>query len=128
MSSSESGGIEAGKLHLPRRPAAPPLRLVLDTNIWLDWLVFEDADVEPIKAALAAGRAEVVVDEAVVTELARVLAYPFGVRTLTAEAQSRCLAECGRVSVRANGATDTPRHPLPVCDDPDDQKFLDLAL
>src|SRR5262245_8306563 len=97
MGSSE-GVKEDGALHLPRRPAAPPLRLVLDTNVWLDWLVFEDVDVEPIKAAVMAGRAEVFVDDAVVTELERVLAYPFGQRTLTAEAQSRCLAECARLT------------------------------
>jgi len=106
----------------------PPLRLVLDTNVWLDWLVFEDRDVAPVKAAVAAGRAEVVVDDAVVAELARVLAYPFGARTLTPEAQSKRLAECGRVSVRSHGAeVGVQGGPLPVCGDPDDQKFLDLA-
>ena len=120
--------VSQGALHLPQRPVAPLPRLVLDTNVWLDWLVFEDIDVAPIKAAVAAGRAEVIVDDAVVAELARVLAYPFGARTLTAQAQSKCLAECGRVSARANGATVTARQPLPVCDDPDDQKFLDLAF
>lgn len=32
----------------------PILRLVLDTNIWLDWLVFGDPSVAPLKSALAA--------------------------------------------------------------------------
>jgi|SRR5215831_6767032 len=121
-------GILEGTLHAPQRPAAQPLRLVLDTNVWLDWLVFEDADVAPVKAAVAAGRAEVVVDDAVVDELARVLAYPFGARTLGREAQSKCLAECGRVSVRSvDVETDTRSKALPACGDPDDQKFLALA-
>jgi putative PIN family toxin of toxin-antitoxin system len=125
MNSGESGGT----LHLPQRTIASPLRLVLDTNVWLDWLVFEDPDVAPVKAAVVAGRVEIVVNEAVVLELARVLAYPFGARTLTPEAQSRFLAECGRVSARPDGSEVTVHAMrLPVCGDPDDQKFLDLAL
>ena len=128
MRSSDGERIEGGTLNLPCRPVASPLRLVLDTNVWLDWLVFEDPDVAPVKAAVAAGRAEVVVDEAVVAELARVLAYRFGARTLTPEAQSKCLAECGRVSARPGSTVLEPQaSPLPVCGDPDDQKFLDLA-
>src|SRR5262245_38353051 len=119
MSSKQSAGIEAETLHLPKRPPAPPLRLVLDTNVWLDWLVFDDADVAPVKGAVATGRAEVIVDDAVVAELARVLAYPFGARTLTSEAQSSCLAECGRVSARSSGAEVGHKGSLlPVCDDP----------
>src|SRR5262245_13548852 len=128
MSSSESDATEAGTLHLPRRPAAPPLRLVLATNVWLDWPVFDDADVAPMRTAVAAGLVEVIVDDAVLDELARVLAYPLGVRTLTPEARSRCLAECVRVSARSSdGALDHKGNSLPVCDDPDDQKFLRLA-
>ena len=117
-----------GTLHLPQRPVLPPLRLVLDTNVWLDWLLFEDPDVMPVKAAVAAARAEVVVNDAVVAELARVLAYRFGARTLTPDARSKCLAECGRVSARSVGPdAQAERRSVPVCDDPDDQKFLDLA-
>jgi putative PIN family toxin of toxin-antitoxin system len=113
----------------PANTVAITMRLVLDTNVWLDWLVFEDPDVAPLKAAVTAGRAEVFVDEASEAELARVLAYPFGNKTLTVEAQAACLAECRRVarrgdSERVNGEL----RPLPLCSDPDDQKFLDLAF
>jgi putative PIN family toxin of toxin-antitoxin system len=104
-----------------------PLRLVLDTNIWLDWLVFDDPAVAPVKAAVAAGRAEIVMDEAGEAELARVLAYPFGSKTLAPEAQAVCLAECRRTSLRDEGKGKGNRL-LPVCSDPDDQKFLELAL
>jgi predicted nucleic acid-binding protein len=41
-----------------------PLRLVLDTNIWLDWLVFDDAGIAPLKAAAAAARTEIFIDDA----------------------------------------------------------------
>ena len=106
-----------------------PLRLVLDTNVWLDWLVFDDPDVAPVKAAVAAGRAEVFVDEASEAELARVLAYPLGIKTLTAEAQAACLATCRRISRKeVGGGRKEEGTPLPVCGDPDDQKFLELAL
>ena len=128
MTSGDPGRIEAETLHLPERPTTPPLRLVLDTNVWLDWLVFDDPDVAPVKSAVAAGRAEVCIDEAVEAELVRVLAYPFGTRTLGGEAQHTCLAECRRIARRDGGApTNGERRPLPVCVDPDDQKFLDLA-
>jgi putative PIN family toxin of toxin-antitoxin system len=124
----DSCNIEAGTLHLPRRTIAPPLRLVLDTNVWLDWLVFDDPDVGPVKLAVAAGEAEVCTDGAVEAELARVLAYPFGSRTLTPQAREACLVECRRIARRGGDAeTRIEGRSLPVCEDPDDQKFLDLA-
>ena len=127
MSDTRPDDSAEGTLHLARRPHAPLLRLVLDTNVWLDWLVFEDPDVAPVRVAVAAGTVEIVVNEAVVTELARVLAYPFGARTLTPEARSKCLAECGRISVKSDAEIAARERPLPVCGDPDDQKFLELA-
>ena len=107
------------------------LRLVLDTNVWLDWLVFDDPSIAPLKAAVAENRAEVIVDDAAVEELARVLAYPFGARTLDAHRQAETMARCLRVSVKAQDARHKTRvveTALPRCADPDDQKFLELAL
>ncbi|MCC7486739.1 MAG: PIN domain-containing protein [Burkholderiales bacterium] len=121
----------------------PPVRLVIDTNVWLDWLVFDDPDVAPVKEAVAAGRAIVVMNEEVEAELARVLARSFGARTLAPGARAACLDECRRVSVghesgrmteEGERAGEQARRPaadralLPVCADADDQKFLDLAL
>ena len=104
------------------------LRLVLDTNVWLDWLVFDDPATAPLKAAVAAGTATVFIDTACGEELERVLAYP-RLATLDAAAQSACLAECLRVARRADvGApAQTERTLLPLCSDADDQKFLELA-
>ena len=110
------------------------LRLVLDTNVWLDRLVFDDPSIAPLKAAVAQNRAEVIVDEAAVEELTRVLAYPFGARTLNAQAQAAAIAECLRISVKAQDTrhktqeAKTALAALPKCADPDDQKFLELAL
>ncbi len=105
------------------------LRWVLDTNIWLDWLVFDDPAVAPMKAAVAAGRAEIVMDEAVEAELVRVLAYPFGIKTLDEDAQAGLIAQFRAIARKAEGESrKAEKGFLPKCDDPDDQKFLELAL
>ena len=92
--------------------------------------MFDDPSVATLKAAVAEGRAEVVVDDAVIAELARVLAYPFGARTLDAQQQAEAMARCLRVSVKAQDArhkAQVVETALPRCADPDDQKFLELA-
>jgi len=113
------------------------MRLVLDTNVWLDWLVFDEPALAPLREAHAAGRIEIVMDEACELELVRVLAYDLGKHTIGAEAQAACLALCRRVAKRVDAiaaasvtAIPPPRSAagLPQCSDPDDQKFLELAL
>src|SRR6185436_10419967 len=104
-------------------------RIVLDTNIWLDWLVFMDLSVLYLKNAVAEGRAEIFIDAACESELERVLAYDLARHTLDAEAQAACLAECRRIAQRIDTpAPEAERKLLPRCADPDDQKFLELAL
>ena len=106
-----------------------PARLVLDTNVWLDWLVFDDPAVRPLRAAVAARAAEVLIDAACEAELARVLAYPLRKPPLDAAAQAACLAACRGVARRvAPEDTRARAAALPACRDPDDQKFLELAL
>jgi putative PIN family toxin of toxin-antitoxin system len=101
-------------------------RLVLDTNVWLDWLVFGDASIAPIKAAVASHRAEVYIDAACEEELERALGYDLGKRAVDVAA---CLLECRRVVRRiAASAPQAERLLLPACRDPDDQKFLEAAL
>lgn len=101
-------------------------RIVLDTNVWLDWLVFDDPAVAPIRDAVAAQRAEVCIDAACEAELERALAYDLGKRTVDAAA---CLAECRRVAKRIESALpEAERAQLPACRDRDDQKFLEAAL
>jgi uncharacterized protein len=106
------------------------LRLVLDTNVWLDWLAFGDPSVAAIKAAVAEGRAEVFIDSECEAELERALGYDLGRKfTLHATAQAGCLAECRRVVRRIDKpATEAERAQLPTCRDPDDQKFMEAAL
>ena len=102
------------------------LRAVLDTNVWLDWLVFDDPSIAPIRAAVAANRAEVFIDAACEAELERALGYDLGKRTVDIAA---CLALCRRVARRVDSAVpEAERAQLPACRDPDDQKFLETAL
>ncbi len=105
----------------------PVLRLVLDTNIWLDWLVFAEPTVAPIRRAVAAQRAAVYIDERCEAELARVLAYDLGKHSIDALAQAVCLAECRRLALKIE-VTAPPMTQLPQCRDADDQKFLEAAL
>jgi putative PIN family toxin of toxin-antitoxin system len=105
------------------------MRIVLDTNIWLDWLVFRDQGLSRLKLAVQENRANIFIDAACEAELERVLAYDFARRTLDAAAQAACLAECRRIARRVDvAAPEAECRILPRCADPDDQKFLELAL
>ena len=105
-----------------------PLRLVLDTNVWLDWLVFHDPGVVAIQSAVASGKAEIFIDPACAQELERALTYRLQKKVLVAEAQAACLAECRRIARKDEGERmKDERSLLPACRDPDDQKFLELA-
>ena len=100
------------------------VRIVLDTQVWLDWLVFEDRAITALRDAQAAGGVEIVIDADCEAELDRVLGYDLGKRSLDAAGRRRCLERAHALSVRvavANGLT------LPACRDPDDQKLLVLA-
>jgi putative PIN family toxin of toxin-antitoxin system len=101
------------------------LRLVLDTNVWLDWLVFADPCMAPIRAAHAAGRVTIFIDEPCAAELARVLARRLGRRSLDDSGQAAAMAECRRISKFIQEKSE-PKG-LPACRDPDDQKFLEAA-
>lgn len=98
------------------------MRLVLDTNIWLDWLIFEDAAIQSLKQAFDAGRLQIAINPHCLEELRRVLGYPeFG---LEATRQDDLLAQ---VRSSTFSIDSTRAAPLPICSDPDDQKFLELA-
>ena len=98
-------------------------RAVLDTNVWLDWLVFDDAGVRALRAAHGQGALALVAAPATRAELACVLARPaFGLDAAQVAAR---LAEHDR-SVHLHAS---PVPPCAMrCTDPDDQMFLDLAV
>ncbi|MFC0678850.1 putative toxin-antitoxin system toxin component, PIN family [Lysobacter korlensis] len=97
--------------------------MVLDTNAWLDLLVFRDPRAARLDQALQSGRVEAVTDDACRAEWQRVLDYPQ--LALPPDRRQALLVEFDRRS-RPLGRRRAPR-PLPRCADPDDQKFLELA-
>ncbi len=99
-------------------------RLVLDTNVWLDWLVFDEPTIAPLRAAHDARRVEIVMDVACEAELVRVLAYDLGRHSIDVQAQAVCIARCRAI---VKGVPAGLAEGLPQCRDPDDQKFLALA-
>ena len=105
------------------------IRLVLDTNIWLDWLVFDDPSVAPLRAAHAGAAVEIVTDIACIEELRRVLGYRLRKAVLGQAARESALEQCRRIATMFEAAAQAPFSavPLPLCRDQDDQKFLELA-
>jgi putative PIN family toxin of toxin-antitoxin system len=103
---------------------APPLRVVLDTNVLLSLYVFADSRLAAISGELTAGRWLALTNESCLAEYERVLGYPEF--HLSEVDQERALAAYLSVAKCLNDTT--PRSQLlPICHDPDDQKFLELA-
>ena len=101
------------------------MRVALDTNVWLDWLVFDDPGIAPLRMARHSNAVEIVMDPRCRAELARVLAYPrFGFDEAT---QARLIGEADRLSTLLDALTYPAADGLPACSDPDDVKFLALA-
>ncbi|MPW19976.1 putative toxin-antitoxin system toxin component, PIN family [Paraburkholderia sp. CNPSo 3157] len=121
---------------MPETPALPQQNasaavpaVVLDSNVWIDILVFDDPHTRPILAALERGALRALIDARCLAELTHVLDYPqFEKRAVD---KAAALARLARLStlveppVPAENAEDT--RPLPKCKDRDDQKFLELA-
>ena len=102
------------------------MQLVLDTNIVLDLLVFGDAQARPLSEGLDAGSLHWIATAAMRDELARVLDYP---KLAARVAFHRGSAE----SVLADfdkhvNVVQAPDKAPVTCGDPDDQKFIDLAV
>jgi putative PIN family toxin of toxin-antitoxin system len=103
-------------------PATP--LAVIDTNVVLDMLLFDDARSKWLRHALDAQHLAWVGTAPMLAELADVLSRPFvaarGVLAEAVLAQAQALCR-----VRPEPQTGLPR--APRCADPDDQKFIDLA-
>jgi putative PIN family toxin of toxin-antitoxin system len=101
------------------------VQLVLDTNVWIDWLVFDDPCVALLKSAHQAGRIQIVADEPCLEELNAVLAYSeFG---LDDAGRRDHRAQVERIVIKSQHGRHALATVLPRCSDPDDQKFLALA-
>lgn len=101
-----------------------PLRVVLDTNTVLDWLVFGDAIACGVGMAITSGRVRWLASPRMLAELRAVLSRPLAPRW--DEAREHALTiDAGRWAVLC-AEPSLASHQL-VCRDPDDQVFIDLA-
>lgn len=99
------------------------LAIVVDTNIWLDILVFDDPRVRRLAALLQPTRGfQALASEEMRSELADVILRPKFKLDETGRAALLHRYDC--LVTRADVALDCR---LP-CRDPDDRKFLDLAI
>ena len=99
---------------------------MLDTNVVLDLFVFGDPAAQPLQSALSLGQLDWLATPAMRDELERVLGY--------AQIASR-LASVGLHATdvlagfdRDARMVETPARAPVTCADPDDQKFVDLAV
>lgn len=105
--------------------ASPSMVVVLDTNVVLDWLLFEDPRCAPLGAAIAAGRLRWIASAPMRAELEHVLGR--GIGAGRARDASTVLDCWERWSATVEPWDQpSPRHLR--CSDGDDQKFIDLAL
>lgn len=102
------------------------MQLVLDTNVVLDLLVFGDPHTQPLAEALHAGKLRWLATAAMREELARVLAYP---KLAPRVAHHRGAADSVLQDFdRHADLVEAPAKASVTCGDPDDQKFIDLAV
>lgn len=99
---------------------------MLDTNIVLDLFVFKDPATAPLLNALHTGRLHWLATAPMRQELDRVLTYPQIVKRMafyrleTTEVMAQFDAHAQIVGVASKAPV--------TCKDPDDQKFVDLAV
>jgi putative PIN family toxin of toxin-antitoxin system len=108
-----------------------PLRFVLDTNVVIDWLVFNDPYMAPLRDHATSGAIVLLTHELAAAEFARVLSYPE--LKLSEERQSNALLRYRaqtQMEVMPEGFAraqwQLPKN-FPSCRDRDDDLFLALA-
>ena len=103
-----------------------PRWVILDTNIILDTFVFNDPAAKPLRQALEAGTLQWIATAPMSEELERVLAYPKIAKRLAFYAM-QAADVLAHFDTRVQTVDVAPKAPI-VCKDPDDQKFIDLAV
>ena len=100
--------------------------VVIDTNIVLDMWVFDDPRSRPLHEALQSGGLRWLASAEMREELLRVLAYPHLVarQALRGVSATEVLVQFDRHAELVASAERAPY----VCNDADDQKFIDLAV
>lgn len=104
----------------------PKTRLIIDTNALLDWLVFDDPSSRAFANAVTDQRALWLASPAMLDELGRVLARPIQERW--DGARKRALTQHWKGAATLCDEPAVVISPGLRCRDPDDQKFVDLAV
>ncbi len=99
---------------------------VIDTNIVLDLWLFEDPATIPLRAALQSGAISHLATASMRDELERVLAYPHLVKRM-AKSNIQAHDILSRFDEYLLAAEPAAKAAF-TCKDPDDQKFIDLAV
>ncbi|MEW6704976.1 MAG: putative toxin-antitoxin system toxin component, PIN family [Pseudomonadota bacterium] len=97
---------------------------MLDTNVVLDWLVFRNAACAALQAALEQRRVRWLASRAMLDEMDHVLQRGLDPRWAVDPLAWRAAWEQHVEWVQPPA----PARTLPRCTDPDDQKFIDLAI
>ena len=123
------GGGGAGTVN---RDQGAALKLVLDTNVVIDWLVFDDPYMNPLRHGIRDARIVVLTHAPAIDELERVLAYPQ--LKLDRPRQQEIFARYRKETVAAQMPEGfSPKQLMlpggfPRCRDRDDEPFLALAF
>ena len=99
---------------------------MIDTNIVLDLFVFNDTATLALKQALASNRIEWLTTQPMRDELQRVLSYP-KIMSRLAVTELDTARVLQQFDARARLVEVAPKASV-TCRDPDDQKFIDLAV
>lgn len=106
----------------PNNSSSAVREAVIDTNVLLDWLVFEDPSVGRLSAALHGGTLHWTATQPMLDELRHVLRRP----PLSTRRSDRVEDAIVRFCRTVAAPPEAP--PRLLCTDADDQKFIDLAL
>jgi len=108
---------------IPASSPSLPNRIVIDTNVCLDLFVFHDPRWAALLAAIESGAVEAITRADCRDEYNIVLHYPH----LPLDDSKRAVAAARFDALIKVVAPPESGVRLPVCTDPDDQKFLELA-
>ena len=103
-----------------------PQAWVIDTNIVLDLWLFEDPSTIPLRAALQSGAISHLATDSMRDELERVLTYPHLIKRM-AKSNIQAPDILNRFDEYQLAAEPAAKAAC-TCKDPDDQKFIDLAI
>ena len=111
----------------PNFPPQPEKKaLVLDTNIILDLYVFNDPATTDLRHAIEAGQLQWLATLPMRDELERVLTYPQIMKSLHHH-QTDAAVVLAQFDAHSTAVAIAPKASV-TCKDPDDQKFIDLAV